>query len=60
MPIISRFAANTHRIRRGSPYQEYYYYRFKASKGQIKRSEIERRRTYYLDCDLPLYYRCFY
>jgi hypothetical protein len=59
LPTISRFPAYTHQIRRGSPYRECYYCRWKHFKGQIRRDEINRRRTCCADCDVPLCRGCF-
>jgi hypothetical protein len=59
MPVESRFLARTHSIRRGSPYLECYYCRYKHSKGVIRRDEIRRNRTCCVDCGVPLCYRCF-
>jgi hypothetical protein len=59
MPVESRFLARTYLIRRGSPYLECYYCRYKHSKGVIRRDVIKRNRTYCVDCGVPLCDRCF-
>ena len=59
MPIESRFLVRTYSIRRGSPYLECYYCRYKHLKGVIRRDEIRRNRTCCVDCRVLLYYRCF-
>jgi hypothetical protein len=59
IPVESRFHARTHRIRRGSPNLEYYYCRYKYSKGVIRRNEIKRGRTSCVDYGVPLCNRCF-
>jgi hypothetical protein len=58
--IISRFPANTYKIKIKSLNKECYYCRYKCFKRQIKRSEIDKRRTCYIDYDLPLYYGYFF
>ena len=59
MPVESRFHARTHRIKRGSPNLECYYCRYKHFKGVIRRDQIRRNRTNYVDYRVPLYNKCF-
>ena len=57
--IESRFYVRTYRIKKNSLNLEYYYCRYKYSKGVIRRDEIRRNRTSCVDYGVPLCDRCF-